>query len=325
MTLPDAPREISARGPLPFGRYRTPIETPAIGRGWNALRRKEWHYVSVSNHRVFLAFGVVQLRYVANAFLYLVDKRQPSVAHEYAMLSPLGRALEFAPSSVHGRTRWRHRDAEIDIGWRARGGWDVRLDVPLTRGPLQGSFRIEAADALALLFDLGGGRPAYTHKAAGLRATGSVRFGDEAIDLAESCAVSDWTRSLAARTTRWKWASFAGESGGALLGLNLSAEVYDKDGASQENALWIDGQVETLGGVRFEVPRTPGVDDWRIRSVDDDAVDLTFRPLGARAQHLDLKVLRSDFVQPYGRFHGRVRERTIDGIFGVVEDHLSVW
>jgi len=30
-------------------------------------------------------------------------------------------------------------------------------------------------------------------------------------------------------------------------------------------------------------------------------------------------------VQPYGTFHGRLADHVVDGAFGVVEDHESLW
>lgn len=371
--LPDPPRAARIDGVWQWGRYRHPIPSPDLGVSWvRRFRLKEWHYVSVVTDRLYVALGLVQLGYAANAFLYLVDrKQQAAVAREYESLSVLGRHLRFAESSVKGETVWRHRDADVRIAARAssarssvqvsgevpvggsRGGldgggpsaglgassgagtgpgagpgagWDVRLDVVLGELPVAGGFHIEAGESLALLADLGGERPAYTHKAAGLRASGSLRLGDESVDLSGGLAIIDWTRSLAARETRWKWASFAGRSGARNVGLNLSAEVYDDErGDSLENAFWLDGRVRPLGGVAFEVPRQPGVEDWRIRSRRGDEVDLVFTPLGARAQHLDLKMVRSDFVQPYGTFRGKVCGQEIREVFGVVEDHTSVW
>ena len=65
-----------------------------------------------------------------------------------------------------------------------------------------------------------------------------------------------------------------------------------------------------LGGVRFEVPKDPGVNDWRIvsRNAKDGApeLELTFEPFGARRQNLDLRLVKSDFIQPYGVFRGQV-------------------
>jgi hypothetical protein len=324
--LPEPPSAARVNGEWQWGRYRLPIPSPDLGTGVvRRMRLKEWHYFSVASERLFLAFGLVQLGYVANAFLYLVDRKQPTVAREYEALSVLGRHLRFAESSTKGETIWRHRDADIRVAARS-GGWDARVDVVLGELPVAGGFHVESAESLALLVDLGGGRPAYTHKSAGLRVTGSLRLGDESVDLGGGLATIDWTRSLASRETRWKWASFAGRAGGRNVGLNLSAEVYDDaNGDSLENAFWLDGRVRPLGGVSFEVPREPGVGDWRIVSRVGDEVDLTFTPLGARAQHLDMKLVKSDFVQPYGLFRGKVAGVEIDQVMGVCEDHASVW
>ena len=119
-------------------------------------------------------------------------------------------------------------------------------------------------------------------------------------------------------------------SGGRLratphrVGLNLSAEVYDKDGASQENAFWLDGQLYVLGPVRFELPERSrlAISPWMLRG---DEVDLRFTPLGARQDEMRLPMLSSRFVQPYGRFEGLVRGVAIRDVFGVVEDHDSLW
>ncbi|MBK7585296.1 MAG: DUF2804 family protein [Myxococcales bacterium] len=59
-------------------------------------------------------------------------------------------------------------------------------------------------------------------------------------------------------------------------------------------------------------------------------VELEFRPLGARRQRLELGILRSNFVQAYGTFHGTVTpaglaSAEVDGVFGVVENHDALW
>jgi hypothetical protein len=156
-------------------------------------------------------------------------------------------------------------------------------------------------------------------------ASGSAVLDGATFDLHGGLGVIDWTRSRAKRETTWKWASFASHQRGQALGLNLSAEVYDDDrGASRENAMWVDGVVRPLGGVRFELPELGGRDSEPWHLIGDE-VDLVFEPQGARSQRLDLRVIRSQFVQPFGAFHGKVAEHVIDGAFGVVEDHVSVW
>lgn len=324
--LPQAPSSFRIGDQWQLGVYRTPFTAPAMSaRGWKRYRLKEWHYLSFTTDEWFLAVGLVQLGYVANLFCYVVDRVQRRPAIEYGALSPLGAALRFAPSSVGGTTFWQSRAASVAVS--ARDGWDVELDIPLGSERLRGRAHIQARESLAMLHQLGPRRVAYTHKAAGWPASGRLELGTHAIRLDGGLAASDWTRSQANRVTEWKWASMSGfVHGKTALGLNLSAQVYDDDrGHSAENALFVDGEVRRLGGVRFTVPANPTTERWAIRSIEGDEVDLEFEPLGAREEHTNLGLVRTEFVQPYGHFAGRVRGRDIKGCFGVVETHLSVW
>ncbi len=324
--LPDAPPSLCVDGQWQFGVYRTPagrVDLPA--GGLRRLRLKEWQYVSFTTDAWYVAVGLVQMGYVGSLFAYVVDRSRGDSAVEYRSLSPLGRAVQFAPSSVRGTTSWKSGAARLSI--RANKGWDVDVDVPLGQERLRGRARIEPQGSLAMLHPLGPGRVAYTHKAAGCRASGRLTLGARTIDLEGGLGASDWTRSQANRVTTWKWASLSGFlADGAPIGLNLSADVYDDDrGHSVENALFVDGEVRPLRGVRFEVPANPRTDRWTIRSIDGDEVELDFQPAGALEERMNFGVVRSDFVQPYGHFSGRVGGHDVTGCFGVVETHLSVW
>ena len=191
--------------------------------------------------------------------------------------------------------------------------------------------RPAGSQSLALAHPLGRAQPAYTHKEAGLPAQVDLWLGDEII-AGPALASLDWTVGWMARDTRWKWASTAWLTrDGRRAGLNLSAEVYeDVTGAGRENALWLDGQVWPLSGVRFELPARPDEERWRIFSPGDDTVELRFQPQGARREALHLGLIVSSFVQPYGRFSGYVHppggpRLELDGAVGVVEDHHSRW
>ncbi len=311
-----------------YGRYRHPIADPNVR--WEGLggkfRVKEWHYSALTSERWFVAFALVQLGYVANAFCYVVDREQPKEKREYSALSPLGKALRFAPSSISGESTWQLGSDRIRVQYDAR--WQVELDLSLQGKPLRGAFTFEPRDSLALLFELEPGRTAYTHKAAGLPASGEFHYGGETIRAERALAAIDWTRSVARRETKWKWASFSGRAqDGRALGLNLSADVYEgPGGVSQENGFWIDGRAYPLGSVRFDLPPDPRRDAWRLRSGE---VDLEFKPLGTREEHVNLGLVRSDFIQPYGIFSGRVsaggEKIEVKNVFGVVEDHLAKW
>lgn len=332
--LSEPPERARSGDTYAWGRYRRPIPLPNLKPeappGLGQFRLKEWQYVSLATDRWFVAFALVQLGYLANGFCYVVDRENPSCRREWEGMAPLGMGLSFASSSVAGTTRWSRGQSLIRSTWH--DGWEIEFDLKLDGTPLRGIFSIEPAESLALLCPLDGSRPAYTHKAAGLTTRGQLRIGKEMIDCSQGLACLDWTRSVASRQTSWKWASLAARDGqGRRVGLNLSAEVYDDvDGQSLENALWLNGKVQPLAGVLFDVPAHPEREPWRIRSARGEEVVLEFRPLGARAQEINLGILRSDFIQPYGTFHGTLRPKdadpvTLEGDFGVVEDHLSLW
>ena len=99
-SLPPAPRSILVGDQWQIGVYRTPFEQVELARaGLKRFRLKEWHYVSFTTEDWFVAVGLVQLGYVANLFCYVFDRIKQGPAREYGALSPLGRALSFAPSS----------------------------------------------------------------------------------------------------------------------------------------------------------------------------------------------------------------------------------
>ncbi len=329
--LPRSPESWRSSEGYRFGRYSGAIErlplppTPLFLA--RRLRLKEWHYFSVCNEAIYLGAGLVQLGYASHLFLYIVRRDQPgSPILQSEFTHPGGFGLKFSKSPLDGLTVWRRGRDFIRI-YGEDSGWRIRFDVRVEGKRLRADFRILRDPGLSLVFNLGNVKkpqPAYTHKVAGASVRGRVQVDEQTYPLGDALAVSDWTRSLAARETRWKWCALSAQAGTSRLGLNLSAEVYDEDGASQENARYQDGRVVPLARAIFEVPERPALDAWRVRTVDNE-VDLVFTPLGARQQHLNAGLLRSDFVQPYGTFVGRIGNQQIADAFGVVEDHHAVW
>lgn len=327
LTLETPPTSLFDGGRPNLGRFSGPVPIVNLTRnGFDRFRLKEWHYTSITTERHFVAFAMVQLGYAANVFAYVVDRRRPLRAHVVETVVPFGRGMSFASSSTSGTTRYERSRDRIEVTHR-ENGFSVRIDLGIDGSRLSGAFDSEGGAGASLVHRLPSGGLAYTHKATLYETVGTLRFGDESLLDGEALATLDWTRSQAERLTTWKWASFAGRDvAGERVGLNLSAEVYDDpNGNSQENFLFTKAGAAALGGVKFTLPRAPLHMPWRIESKTGDEVDLAFEPLGARAQNIRIGFLESKFVQPYGTFHGRVRDHEVRGTFGVVEDHRAVW
>ncbi|KAF0683589.1 Aste57867_24355 [Aphanomyces stellatus] len=339
-----------------FGRWKAPIEDVRFESEveWtHALEQakiKRWHYTSVNTADYLVAFTIVSLPYAAPVFVYIVDKHTAE-KWEFATNVPLSAGVHFAASSVDSASctsyasLWRDLSFCFDErAWHMTlDGIHVTSDRTKNKLPLSFDLSMTATDhePLILSFPLANDplRPAYVHKGAGYRVHGALTLGEKRIDFSDALGAVDWTKSIALHHTEWNWVSSSFKTDdGKAVGINLSARVYDVDGASQENALWVDGKLCLLGGVSFAVPAHPVTDTWTIRSKNAtalDAVDLEFTPVGARQEQVNvLNVVRSAFVQPYGRFTGHItctmesgethRIRLRD-TFGVVEDHQALW
>ena len=98
---------------------------------------------------------------------------------------------------------------------------------------------------------------------------------------------------------------------------------------ANDSAMWLGGRVIDLGAVRFAYDPDDLLLPWRITDARG-MVDLEFQPLGERREDLDLKLIVSQFHQPYGTFRGTLRtplgeSYQVTDVFGVTEQHFARW
>ena len=334
------------------------------------VKLKRWDYMSLGDDRYFVALAMVHINYLEEVFVYAVDLANPTKKFEYLSRRPPF-TLDFASSSVSGCTAHAadpfHLEAKsLSTCFDDKDNlFRISINLPLTAADgetrhLLASFAVTPQEDLVISFPLGGSssRPAYVHKSAGMTAVGNIKFfgaeggakGDEG-HYFDGLASIDWTKSLALRTTTWNWLSVSGratvkthttdaagkvttETAQGDFGINLSARVYDVEGESVENGFWLNHTVYPLAGAKFELPKEPLRDQWKVVSLNGETFSLTFSPQGAREDHTNLGLVVSDFIQPFGYVSGTVKipagnsvvhEVIIKKVFGVVEDHYAVW
>jgi hypothetical protein len=165
------------------------------------------------------------------------------------------------------------------------------------------------------------GRFDVTQKTVLVPAQGEVRAGNVRFPVEGQLAGLDYTHGLLARETSWRWAFAGGRAGPHLVAFNLSDGFLQGEG---ENVVWVDGEPRAVGPVAFTfAPQTP-MGAWTVRSADG-RVDLRFQPEGFRTQTVDLKLIRSRYLQPFGTFSGTIDGVAFDGLAGVTEDHEARW
>lgn len=328
------------------GRYKQPLAQsfsfPVHAEDYFAplrhfFQEKRWHYTSVNTEKYFFAFAIVHLRYASTTFAYLVDKTTNEM-FESGSIRPLGIGVEMSESSVLGCSR-SGNEVSVCFDEKLRA-WKVVLNVALDPSNpaaanqravrIVGEMSVELPqESLALVMPLDPTRIGYTHKVAGALAKGSLKMDGKVYEFDQAFAAVDWTKSLAKRLTVWKWVSVSarakqlvnGNEHDVALGINFSKDVYDHDGVSQENAVWIDGKVTIVGKVEVVAPETaeakrsemwyiatPPAEACEVTELDCEYISLVFRPVGARSENMNLSpLLKSVFVQPVGTLSGTVK------------------
>lgn len=293
-----------------WARKLLPIYDRSRVRGW----LKEWDYYYVGNDQFGLALTIADNRYMGMASVsFLSFGKEPwHVTRSHIKLFPMGRtglpttsaegvsslsgkgyALTFMVEGCH-RELYAHME-------NFHNGQPLDAELTLSNEP-------EESMVICIPFEKK--RHFYfNQKINCLRATGRVRIGDTTYTFrpSDSFGVLDWGRGVwTCHNTRY-WASASGAIHGEDFGFNLGCGFGDTSAAT-ENLLFYKGKVHKLGNVLFRISRgNNGREDylkpWSFVS-DDGRFKMEFDPIVDRAARTDLKPLKSDQHQVFGRFTG---------------------
>ena len=141
-----------------------------------------------------------------------------------------------------------------------------------------------------------------------MRASGTVELGGTRYDFRpeDSFGLLDWGRGVWTYHNTWYWGSASGVVDGADFGFNIGYGFGDTSAAS-ENMLFYRGRAHKLSQVTFNIPMKNGREDymapWTFTS-DDGRFEMDFTPILDRAACTDVKLIKSDQHQVFGRFSG---------------------
>lgn len=311
-----APAFGSYAGPLP------PIHFDGLALVDRALRRKKWLYVALTSDELWIALAVVRMGYATSAFAF---------AYHLGERRMLADATVVGPPRVAEVTEHVHAPgvlARFGFG-RSSVALERRGDVCELRARFA-DLEIEASidettapPAIAAISELGPSLVSATEKRALAAVRGSVVAQGRRFSLDGAFGGYDYTHGLMPRNTRWKWAFAMGRAkDGAPIGFNL---VQGFVGAS-ECAAFRSGGVSPVSEPRFDFDVAQPERPWRLVG---DGMDLTFDVGAVHAQHTNLLLVRSRFLQPAGTFSGTMRidgrDVELDGVPGVVEDQDVLW
>ena len=269
--------------------------------------------------------AVVRTGYAGKYFCWLYDRRTgEALVEEESLLVPGAVSVDDC-GGVGGSARMRGLTSQLTF---RRGARRATLEARLGSLTLALRFETWAQPAMTAIAPVNGAAPRgtnLTQKRCGIPAAGVICWGKDRRHELQSGAVGalDLSHGLLARRTTWRWAcgGRVDAVGGGGAGFNL-VEGFNQ---GLENVYWVGGELRSVGQVRIEYEEEAPERPWRVRSADG-AVELEMEVEAVRRDDTDLRPLvRSRYLQPLGRWSGRVGELEVDEAFGVAEDHLAVW
>jgi hypothetical protein len=270
--------------PSSFAALPLPPGAMPLVRGGRPLKR--WRYVGVFGPELMLCAARVRIGPLGQAFWAVYDRRR-------------GRLLQ--------RTRMLRRGAVALPPGRLRIA-DTGIRAELALAP---------AVAVEVVAPHGAGY-AWTRKAAGAQARGSVALDGAAPRALAAGAVVDDSAGYHARHTAWCWSAGVGR---AQDGRAVAWSVVDglNDGpVGSERTLWVEGTPRELGPVGF------GAALDGVSFAEGGA--LAFAREALRARHDELGVVASDYAHWFGTFSGTLPAglALAEG-YGVMERHRARW
>jgi hypothetical protein len=290
-----APVEGTWAGPLRDAGFDGLAGEYARGFLERRLVEKRWQALFLATPQVMISLAIVDAGYLSSGILSVFDRGARRVLIDSnPVLPPL---LAWVAGEPNDGMRAVLTGPRIGARIERSGG---RILATARWGGVALDLTLDARRApppLTAACRLGPGRFNFTQKLVGLAAEGEIRVGNARFAARGEPAGLDFTHGYLARETSWRWA--------------------------------FDGAPCSVGPVRFAFEPSAPLAPWRIRS-DDGSLDLTFQPEGYRSQSVDLKVVVSKYVQPFGVFSGHLitasgERLELDALPGVTEDHTARW
>ena len=283
----------------------------------NPLRVKEWDYYCVNNGRFALALTIADNSYMGLDSISLLNLEEGWEITKSPMSAfPMGK-VGLPETSERGDVQSGSK--KYNILFRNEGSKRVLIAQMQNFGP-EGSLyaKIELTDipeeSMVIATPFRKDKHFYyNQKINCMRASGFVTYGYHnrtyTFDPADSFAVLDWGRGVWTYENTWYWGSASGLVDGEPFGFNIGYGFGDTSAAS-ENMLFYKGKAHKLSQVTFHIPgdgskRTPDyLQPWAFTS-DDGRFEMQYQPVLDRASCTDVKVIKSDQHQVFGRFTGK--------------------
>jgi len=325
---------VDSNGNVSYGIFTTPVENVNyqdypfqllreynLPKFFRSFFVNQFVFLGISSNDLFIGLAVIDLKYIAKAFLYVYDRNTEQMVEDQQLSLPHVVSIDSRPDKCQSSFQTQHFRVKSDAGHFTANTPRMNLDVSLDFSQSQ-PFR--------LCSRAGYNGWVYTQKTTPVTVSGNIVINEKnyTIQSPHSMAIVDWTTGYMQRETFWNWASIATTlNDNRYLGLNLSCGVNET--SFTENFFVVGNQMTKVDMVNFEYDINDLYKTWKIRS-HDEKIDLTFFADHHRSENLNAWIVASKFTQLMGRFSGHLKTDTgemisINHCPGWAEDHFARW
>ena len=277
-----------------------------------AMRIKEWDYYLINNGHFALALTIDNNGYMNMNSVSLLDfDNNWEITTSPIKFFP-GRTPSFPSTSEKGNVELKGKNHHLKFvnngdGKRTLTAYmekfgpegELKAEVELFDEPEESMVIATPFDKNAHFY--------YNQKINCMRASGEVSYGGKkyVFNPDDSFAVLDWGRGVWTYHNTWYWGSASYQVDGIPFGWNIGYGFGNTEAAS-ENMLFYNGKAHKLSQVKFNIPgdEKDFLSPWTFTS-DDGRFEMDFVPVLDRASCTDVKLIKSDQHQVFGKFTGK--------------------
>ncbi|MCH2022508.1 MAG: DUF2804 domain-containing protein [Saprospiraceae bacterium] len=288
-------------------------------KGWKSPRRwqrKSWVFFGAYSADIFVGFAIIDAGFLGKAFCYIYYPKSGKIL-ENGIDRPFAFGNEF--------------EANLDSHWKLGKYQIYKKNGKIHFEFLGKKFQVKVQcdnndNGLSFLCpSTGGKRPFhFTYKNLLLPTQIQLTQKGQKQTFSDLYGGIDFSKGYPPKHTNWNWTSFIGRlEDGTPVGIN----VVDQFNKNMENVIWLDTERILIGDVLYSYNKPLTKSEWIVKSVNGN-LELKMNPNGSRKENINLKLIKSKFIQVFGAIEGKIKHKgtwkKLTG-FGVMEEHEAIW
>ncbi len=334
------PESLVSNGICNFGTFNGPIKNINIlsvkglfrkpmPKIYKSFRLKEWQAFQAGNKNIFMLGAIYNTKVIGLVVLSIYDRNKRR-RYFIKKVVPICK-IKIGSGMYHSQSRYTSDDFSMRIKNRIADNrvfieakHSKSCDGPEIRLKLE---CLHTTEPIVVCHPLGKNRPLYSHKAL-MPMKGILRIDNEEMhfDKSNSFTAIDDHKGYYSKNLKYDWVTGMGYlNDGSLTGFNLTDNQVINKEKYNENCLWINGKMTTLGPIKIKRDYWD-TEVWHIQD-KYNRIDLNFYPKVKNNIKITLMNMYCDYEGPFGIFEGHIKVTDnnilkVDNCFGMGEKKI---